>query len=107
MGQKADIITSIAFLEHIKNPETFVSKYKELLVPGGKFIGTTPHPRGRHLHDRLVRLYLCNRSGAEEHENFLSRDDLEACVRAAGGALFKYRQFLGGLNQMFAFSFPE
>jgi 2-polyprenyl-3-methyl-5-hydroxy-6-metoxy-1,4-benzoquinol methylase len=106
MGRKADIITSIAFLEHIKRPEIFVTKYKSLLVPGGKFLGTTPHPRGRHLHDRLARMYLCSRSGADEHEDFLSRHDLEACASAAGGKLTVYRQFLMGLNQLFVFSFP-
>jgi 2-polyprenyl-3-methyl-5-hydroxy-6-metoxy-1,4-benzoquinol methylase len=106
MGQKADVITSIAFLEHIKNPEIFVSTYKSLLVPGGKFIGTTPHPRGRHLHDQLARIYLCSRSGAEEHEDFLTRRDLEECAKAVGGTLSVYRQFLAGLNQLFVFSLP-
>jgi hypothetical protein len=106
MGQKAGVITSIAFLEYIKNPENFVSTYKCPRVPGGQFIGTTRHPRGRHLHDQLARIYLSSRSGAKEHEDFLTRRGLEECAKAVGGTLSVHRQFLVGLNQLFVFSLP-
>jgi 2-polyprenyl-3-methyl-5-hydroxy-6-metoxy-1,4-benzoquinol methylase len=103
---KVDVITCAAFLEHITNPTEFLNRYRSLLRPGGRLIGTTPHPRGKTLHNSLAQLYLCSRSGAAEHEDFLSKDDLERIAVASGGKLTEYQQFLFGLNQIFVFEYP-
>ena len=105
LGEPADYVTCAAFLEHIDDPASLVQAYRGVLRPGGQLIGTTPHPRGRHLHDALARIYLCSRSGAEEHEDFLSKADLERVANRAGGTLVSYETFLMGLNQLFVFSF--
>lgn len=102
---KFDVISCAAFLEHISNPTDFLARYTKLLKPGGRVVGTTPHPKGRDLHDNLARIYLCSRSGAAEHENFLSKDDLEHAAKASGGRMIEYKQFLFGLNQVFVLEY--
>jgi len=106
LPQKPDYITCIAFLEHITHPESFLKKYRTLLVGKGKIIGTTPHPRGRLMHDSLSRIYLCSRHGAEEHETFLGKEEIKKTAVASSGTLSKYGQFLFGLNQVFVIEYP-
>jgi len=38
-----DVVVACEFLEHIYHPETVCAQSKELLVPGGMFVGTIPH----------------------------------------------------------------
>ncbi len=107
LPQKPDYITCIAFLEHITNPEHFLSQYCTLLAPNGKIVGTTPHPRGRLLHESLSRIYLCSRQGAEEHEDFLRKEDIKKMALTSHGTLTAYKQFLFGLNQLFVIQYPS
>ena len=106
IGTRPQVITMLAFLEHLKDPAAVIQTYSSLLAPGGRLLGTTPHPIGRRLHDSLARIYLCSRDGADEHESFLGRGDLERVARSAGGSLTGYSRFLFGLNQFFEFRFP-
>lgn len=101
LPRPADVITVAAFLEHIPDPAGFLAKARRLLRPGGSIVGTTPHPRGRSLHDSLARLYLCSRSGAAEHETFLNQSDIARAAVASGGTLSDFDMFLAGLNQVF------
>ncbi|MGF1527817.1 MAG: class I SAM-dependent methyltransferase [Candidatus Competibacterales bacterium] len=107
LPQSPDYVTCIAFLEHIENPAEFVEKCSRLLASNGKFIGTTPHPRGRIVHDLLSRVHLCSRQGAEEHERFLGKEDIERIARTSKGSLSRYSQFLLSLNQLFVIEYPE
>lgn len=106
LPQKPDYITCIAFLEHITNPAEFVSRYRMLLTKNGKLIGTSPHPRGRLIHESLARVHLCSRHGAEEHKDFLRKEDIEEIALTSGGRLSIYEQFLVGLNQLFVIEYP-
>ena len=103
----ADVLVLAAFLEHVRDPAGVVARYVPLLAPGGRVIGSTPHPVGRRVHDSLARLWLCSRDGAREHERFLGRADLEAIARGVGGRLATYRRFLFGLNQLFVIEVPN
>ena len=105
LPKKPNYLTCIAFLEHITNPGHFVTTYKRLMGEYGKLIGTTPHPRGRLIHDSLSCVYLCSRHGAEEHEQFLGKEEIENIAACSGGTLSVYRQFLVGLNQLFVIEY--
>lgn len=100
---KVDYIAVIAFLEHLKKPARLLKGYMPLLNSGGCIVGTTPHPRGRKVHDTLARMYLCSRAGAEEHEDFLGRAELKEVGKEVGAELIACPQFLWGLNQLFVF----
>lgn len=105
LPRKPDYITCIAFLEHIDHPGNFVQYSHKLLATNGRFIGTTPHPCGRLVHDSLSKIYLCSRHGAEEHTDFLGKKEIEDIARNSGGVLATYRRFLLGLNQLFVIKY--
>ena len=81
--------------------------YSRLLAKNGKFIGTTPHPRGRSIHQFVSSMYFCSRHGAEEHEQFLGREEIENIAVNSGGAISFCHQFLFGLNQIFVIEYPN
>lgn len=103
-GVKADVIVLAAFLEHIPNPDIFLSNIVPLLKPNGRFIGTTPHPIGRKIHDTLSKFGVTSRSAAEEHHKFLDKKELTLLSNALGGRLTFYKRLLFGLNQLFVIS---
>jgi 2-polyprenyl-3-methyl-5-hydroxy-6-metoxy-1,4-benzoquinol methylase len=95
-----DVVTLLAFLEHVKEPDEILRQVKRIVKPHGTVVITTPHPIGRTLHDSLARLYLCSRAGAAEHERFLDKNDLVRASEQAGFSVRTYRRFLFGLNQL-------
>ena len=107
LPEKPNVITCIAFLEHISDPAAFLKNAQQLLNERGKIIGTTPHPRGRLVHDTLAKLHICSQSGADEHETFLGKKDLNEMALGANGGLTQYSPFLFGLNQLFTVEFPQ
>ncbi len=104
MSIRPDVITMIAFMEHLREPAKLVSRYISLLPPGGRLIGTTPHPRGRWVHDALASVGICSKDGAEEHEQFLGKVELAEIARQSGAEMTHYQVFLMGLNQAFEFT---
>lgn len=104
LPEPVDYITVLAFLEHIGCPEQFLARLARFLKSkNARIVGTTPHPVGRLLHDSLSQVYLCSRDGAEEHEKFLDKTDLQALGSSLSLKLTTYKRFLLGLNQLFVF----
>jgi cyclopropane fatty-acyl-phospholipid synthase-like methyltransferase len=107
LEKKVDYITCVAFLEHILNPAGFLKKYRPLLNKKGRIVGTTPHPRGRSIHDSLSRVRLLSRLAALEHEQFLDRRAINEMAMISGGQLIQYKLFFLGLNQLFVIDFSD
>lgn len=97
-------ILLLALLEHVADPSAILSRLSPLLSPGGRLIATTPHPIGRWPLEAGAALGLLSPHAHEEHEDLLSRKDLEAAGRAAGLSSIAYRRFLFGMNQLAVFS---
>lgn len=100
-----DYITCVAFVEHMDNPASFITQYSKLLENKGTIIGTTPHPCGKLIHESLSKLYLCSRHGAEEHEQFLGKKEIQKLATESDGNLKIYERFLFGLNQIFSIEY--
>ncbi|MBI1302018.1 MAG: methyltransferase domain-containing protein [Alphaproteobacteria bacterium] len=100
-----DYITCAAFLEHITDPVGFIGDVLKLFDNSADFkmVGTTPHPRGRLVHDTLASIGLCSQEGADEHETFLNESMLKDVAQKNGLYLTKYKQFLFGMNQLFIY----
>ncbi len=99
----ADVVTMVAFIEHLKDPASIIRLTRKFLRREGRLILTTPHPIGRSLHDSLASIYLCSRAGAEEHETFFDRNDIGQIADESGFKMVDYRRFLFGLNQLAVF----
>ncbi|HPC36489.1 MAG TPA: class I SAM-dependent methyltransferase [Candidatus Marinimicrobia bacterium] len=97
---RVDVVTMLAFIEHVKDPQYLMKQSLLLLKPNGLLIITTPHPIGRKLHESLAKLYLCSFSGAKEHESFLGKQELKCLLKQSGYQIISYERFLMGLNQM-------
>jgi len=97
-------ILLLAVLEHVADPSAVLSRIFPLLSPGGRLIATTPHPIGRWPLEAGAAFGLLSSHAHEEHEDLLSRTDLEAAGRAAGLTAVSYRRFLFGMNQLAVFS---
>ncbi|MQX38013.1 class I SAM-dependent methyltransferase [Roseospira navarrensis] len=89
-----DVVTMLAVIEHIADPEPVLAEIHRVLVPGGRFILTTP----RRAAEWVIALYA--RDIGEEHERYYTAESL----RALAGDRFDFagsRAFCAGLNQAF------
>ena len=100
---RPNVIALTAILEHVSDPHKLLAPCANLLAPNGFIVGTTPHPRGRSIHDMFAKIGLCSREAANEHETFLNRDAIAASASNTPMSLLIYKQFLFGLNQVFVF----
>lgn len=99
-----DVVLLLAVLEHVAEPGRVLARVADLLAEGGRAIVTTPHPRGHLALEAGAALGFLSSHAHEEHEDLLSRKDLEAAGRAAGLPSIAYRRFLFGMNQIAVFS---
>lgn len=99
-ARKYDVITALAVIEHLKDPERLFIDAKKLLKRNGKLILTTPHPVGKFFHEFGATLGLFSRDASEEHEQFFKKSNLDHFGQSNGFALHKYNRFLFGLNQI-------
>lgn len=96
-----DVVVLAAFLEHLENPRILLSEVSRVLKLSGVVIATTPSPMGGWLHEILASVHLLSHEAAEDHEDFLNKAKLEACLPLTGLSLSIYKTFQMGLNQLF------
>lgn len=102
--EKFDVITMLAFLEHVDDPGDVLARYAPYLKPDGQIAITTPAPYGRLIHDWGAKIGLFSKQGAEEHKDFLNHATLQAIADKARLELKTYRHFLFGFNQLACFA---
>lgn len=98
-----DAIAILALVEHLSEPGILFDNYLPFLSSRGVIVITTPHPRGRRLHDLLARIRLCSWDAADEHEKFLDKEAISLLSNGSTLNLSTYSTFLLGLNQMAVF----
>lgn len=95
-----DVVTMLAFIEHINCPVGLLRSAGKVLKEDGVIVLTTPHPAGAGIYSFLARMCICSRAGAEEHNTLLDESDLRQIFADAGFKILTYRRFLFGLNQL-------
>lgn len=100
MKFSVDYILLLAFLEHLKNPDEFVGELVNYLNEEGKIIITTPCPIGKDVYSLGSKLGLFSTNANEEHDRFLSKNDLYLIAKNSCLTVDKYKKFLFGFNQL-------
>lgn len=95
-----DTVAALAVIEHVPDPGALLAALRALLAPDGRIVITTPRPFSRIIHDTGARLGLFSQEAAEEHEQFLGREEITRAAERAGLRVALYRRFLAGVNQL-------
>jgi len=96
----ADVITALAVIEHLEDPEKVLSKLYNILKPGGKIIITTPSPLNWAILEILSTLRLQSRREIEEHEHYYFKKSLIKLLTKAGFKNINHEYFEFWLNNL-------
>ena len=85
-GKNYDLVTSLEVLEHVDDPQAFVTGLADCLADDGLMIISTPN---RTALSKLLLVELAERTGqiprgTHHHEQFITPDELEKLLNAAG-----------------------
>jgi len=99
----AEMITSLAVLEHLLNPDTNLKEIYRLLKLGGRLVLTTPAPLSKPLLEFLAfRLKLIDATEIRDHKQYFGKRDLRRVLQTAGFSVDKImvKSFLFGFNNL-------
>jgi len=78
----ADVLVSIALLEHLTLPRVFIDEVYRILKPGGLLVMTTPSPAGRPVLEFLAfRLGVISVKYIEDHKHYFSLPELQDLLK--------------------------
>lgn len=103
-GQRFDVITMLAVLEHVPADELdrWRAACEDLLEPGGRLIATVPSPRVDDILHLLGRLRLIQGMSVHQHHGFDPRA-LPEILSSGRLQVVAHRRFELGLNHLFVF----
>jgi len=95
----ADLVISLAILEHLTDPPHHVQEAFRLLRPGRRLILTTPSPYGKPVLEFLAyRLHVIDEAEIRDHKHYFSKREIEDLLISAGFQGVNVHHFLFGLN---------
>lgn len=98
-----DVCISLAVLEHLDEPQLFLSEIYRILAKGGRCVLTTPGPTSKPLLEFLAyKLKIIDATEIRDHKNYFSSKDLERMFQTAGFDPSKIhaKTFLFGMNNV-------
>jgi ubiquinone/menaquinone biosynthesis C-methylase UbiE len=93
-----DVITSLAVLEHIQHPATFVNEILRVLKPRGCCILTTPSPRAKPLLEFLACRRIISEQDIRDHKHYYTSNQLRCLLSEFTSVKISYFQF--GFNTL-------
>ena len=94
-----DVITTLAVLEHIENPESFLRNAKSMLKNKGRIIITTPHKNGKRVLEFLsLKLDLVSKNEILDHKNYFDEKILRRLLTKTGFKIIRLHTFEFGWN---------
>lgn len=94
-----DVVTILAVLEHLDNPNLLVKEAYRILKKDGKLIMTTPSKRSKPILEFLAfKLGVIERGHIEEHKNYFTKQKLTELLSGFRGV--KVKPFEFGMNNL-------
>lgn len=93
-----DVVTMIAFIEHIDKPESMLRECNRALKKGGPIVITTPMQRARVFWETLVKLGLTEEKSTKEHKHYFTPEEIERLLKRTGFRVAVSRKFQFGMN---------
>lgn len=94
-----DLVTMLAVLEHLDQPEAILQEIQRVLAPGGQLVLTVPSKAARPVLEFLAfRLGVVSREEIADHKVYYDRDSLINLMGRAGLNVSKHCYFQLGMN---------
>lgn len=100
-NESADVVTSLAVLEHLNEPDFHLKEIYRTLKPGGKLVLTTPSPWAKPILEFIAyRLHIIDDAEIRDHKNYFNSKQLAIMFKKAGfsESAVKSKTFMFGLN---------
>jgi len=97
-----DVVTLLAVLEHLEQPEAIIREIARVLRPGGGLILTVPSHAAKPVLEFLAfRLQIVNPDEIRDHKRYYGRADLRRLIQdEAGLNLVRHKYFQLGFNNL-------
>ena len=103
-----DVVSALAFLEHLSHPELALKEARRMLKPGGILVATCPDPFWEEVSARLGLL------DADSHNIRMDKEKMISLCETSGFSVIRYERFMWapvaflpylhiGLSPVFAF----
>lgn len=93
------VVTALAVIEHLTNPQGFVEEAFRILKPSGKFILTTPSPKAKPVLEILAyKLKIISKNDIADHKHYFSKGGLISMLIKAGFRKIVVKPFQLGFN---------
>lgn len=94
-----NLVTMLAVLEHLEQPEAILREIHRVLAPGGQLVLTVPSKAARPVLEFLAfRLGIVSRAEIMDHKAYYDRDSLRQLLQLTGFTLRSHRYFQLGMN---------
>ena len=94
-----DLVTMLAVLEHLENPQAILTEIRRVLVPAGELVLTVPSRAARPVIEFLAfRLGVISYEEVADHKAYYDRVSLTNLLEMTGFCVLEHRYFQLGMN---------
>lgn len=94
-----ELVTMLAVLEHLAEPEAILREIHRVLHPGGQLVLTVPSTAAKPVLEFLsFRLGVVNPEEIADHKTYYDRASLASLLEKAGFTMVEHRYFQLGMN---------
>ncbi len=98
-AESFDVITLLAVLEHLSDPQGMIKEIARILKKNGRLVVTVPSKAAQPVLEFLsYRLKIINADEIKDHKKYYNRDELKKMFSQTGMIMERHRYFQMGMN---------